>query len=599
MAYVSLYRKWRPQSFSQIVGQDHVSRTLSNAIEADHVGHAYLFAGPRGTGKTSSAKILAKSVNCLKGPTPEPCGTCESCKTIMNGTSLDVIEMDAASNRGIDEIRELRDKVAFAATIGRKKVYIVDEVHMLTEHAFNALLKTLEEPPSHVIFILATTDAHKVPVTISSRCQHFVFRPISMQAMAEHVIKVAKSEKVSIAKEAALVIARQAEGSLRDAIGILDQLATYTDKTITNENVVDFLGLVDAGVIETGIDLLISGQTEGVFEYVESLVQTGLDLRQFVSSILSYSRDLFIVSQVKTEQRLHLLVSPDKEVIKRLQKQADQLGEDRIRSFTAELSSLFEEIKSSAQPRLAVELTLIRMMRGEELTIEAMAARIASLETQTNKPGSASSATIPAAGIEPPRSGPSESAQTKAADEAPRRAPAKDNAAGDVEVKSSEADLSGPETKAALKKVEETSSKSVGKKEGNGEVTLDIVKNMWPEILSEAKKKKLSLNAFLIEGNPSAVTDGSLIISFGSRAAFAGKELEKRQNAEILKAILSEVLGTKLDFSTIVDKIIKEPVVAKNEAPKLEEKQEEDLGKESALDMIKESFGAEVVDKKT
>ncbi|MCK4267294.1 MAG: hypothetical protein KAX16_00570, partial [Actinomycetia bacterium] len=348
-----------------------------------------------------------------------------------------------------------------------------------------------------------------------------------------------------------------------------------------------------------GIDLLISGQTEGVFEYVESLVQAGLDLRQFVSSILSYSRDLFIVSQVKTEQRLHLLVSPDKEVIKRLQKQAGQLGEDRIRSFTAELSTLFEAIKSSAQPRLAVELALIRMMRGEELTIEAMAARIESLETQTKKPGPASSATIPAARIAPPRSAPSESAPTKAVDEAPRRTPAKDNTARDVEVTSSEADLSSPETKAGPKKAEEASPKAVDKKEGNGEVTLDTVKNMWPEILSEAKKKKLSLNAFLIEGDPSAVTDGSLTISFGSRAAFAGKELEKRNNAEILKAIFSEVLGKKLDFSTIMDKIVKEPVVAKNEATKREEKKEEGLGKESALDMIKESFGAEVVDKKT
>lgn len=586
MTYVSLYRKWRPQSFSQLVGQEHVARTLANSIKADRVGHAYLFAGPRGTGKTSTAKILAKSVNCQTGPTLEPCDKCESCVTIAASTSLDVIEMDAASNRGIDEIRDLRDKVAFAATVGRSKIYIVDEVHMLTEHAFNALLKTLEEPPAHVIFILATTDPQKVPVTISSRCQHFEFRPINLQELIDHLLKIAKSEKIKISKDAATTIARQAEGSLRDAIGMLDQISTYTSKTITNDDVTNFLGLVDAGVVESGIDLLIAGQTDAVFEYIESLIKRGYDLRQFVGALLSHMRDLFIVSQVTGEERLHLLVGPDDEALKRLQKQASSLGVDRIRSITSEIGALYEKLRSTAEPRLAVELALIGIMTGEELTIEAMARRIEQLEKESSSIVSASNPDRQAPGETVKRarsadSNPEPKIEAKIAQEV--ASPVKKNA-----------ETSGP----AKKNPEQTAPiRKVGK--SSGSISLSAVIEAWPNILSAAKKRKLSLYAFLIEGTPIAVAQGLLSVGFKPKTAFASKELEKAPNVKIFKEILSEVLGCDLELAvTITEETVGESVSTPAPEKKQDKTPEKELGKNDALDLIKESFGAEVVDEK-
>ncbi len=581
MTYVSLYRKWRPQSFSQLVGQEHITRTLANSIKADRVGHAYLFAGPRGTGKTSTAKILAKSVNCLKGPTLEPCDKCESCVTIAGGTSLDVIEMDAASNRGIDEIRDLRDKVAFAATVGRSKVYIVDEVHMLTEHAFNALLKTLEEPPAHVIFILATTDPHKVPVTISSRCQHFEFRPISLPELIEHLLKIAKAEKISISKDAAATIARQAEGSLRDAIGILDQISTYTSKAITNDDVTNFLGLVDAGVIEAGVDLLISGQTDSVFEYIESLIKRGYDLRQFVGAFLVHLRDLFIVSQVKGEERLRLLVGPDDEALKRLQKQASSLGVARIRSITSEIGALYEKLRSTGEPRLAVELALIGIMTGEELTIEAMARRIEQLEKESLSIVS-SSTTGSRAPVKAVKS-----ARSADSDQEPKR-PVKNQQKVAVPTKK-DAESSGPIKKDA---------------ESSGSINLEVVKGAWANILSVAKKRKLSLYAFLIEGTPIGVANGSLSIGFKPKTAFASNELTKAPNVKIFKEILLEVLGCDLELAVTItsDTVDENSIDESVSTPAPEKKQdkiaEKELGKNDALDLIKESFGAEVVDEK-
>ena len=229
MAYIALYRKWRPQTFKDLVGQEHISRTLANAITSGHIGHAYLFAGPRGTGKTSTAKILAKALNCEHGPTPEPCGKCEQCRKITEGSSMDVFEIDAASNRGIDEIRDLRETVKFAPVDGRYKVYIIDEVHMLTTEAFNALLKTLEDPPAHVVFILATTEAHKVPPTIQSRCQRYDFKRITVGEIEGRLRYIAKEMKMEAEDEALSMIAIQADGGMRDALSILDQCAALAD----------------------------------------------------------------------------------------------------------------------------------------------------------------------------------------------------------------------------------------------------------------------------------------------------------------------------------------------------------------------------------
>ncbi len=509
MTYISLYRKWRPQTFSQLVGQDHIARTLANAIEAGKVAHAYLFAGPRGTGKTSTAKILAKSVNCEEGPTHEPCGKCRSCLAIAAGNSLDVLEMDAASNRGIDEIRDLRDKVAFAASAGKHKVYIIDEVHMLTEPAFNALLKTLEEPPAHVIFVLATTDPNKVPVTISSRCQHFEFRRIPLPALAAHLQKVAKAEKIAAADEALAVIARQAEGSLRDALGMLDQLAAYADKKIDAEGAIKFLGLIESALVEQCVDLVVEGRTEGVFDFVQTLTDTGRDLRQFTAALLAHLRDLFVLAHVNDVKSRQALVNASDEEISKLADKAGQLGAAKIRGLLTAISRLHENLRTAADPRLSLELALIALMRGEELTLEALAARLERLESSL---------------VEAP------AATTAAAKPAPKTPAAK-------------AAKTGGGAADAVAAVEPTA----------GTVDLKQVQAAWPDVVSRAKKKKLSLGAYLIEGRPAALEAMCLTIAFGPKSAFAYRELGKEHHAELLKEVLVEVFGAALDFKTGLD----------------------------------------------
>ena len=286
MAYVALYRKWRPGTFSELVGQEHISRTLSNAIVSGRIGHAYLFSGPRGTGKTSTAKIFAKALNCEKGPTPDPCGTCANCQKINDGTSMDVFEIDAASNRGIDEIRDLRETVKFAPVDGRYKVYIIDEVHMLTAEAFNALLKTLEEPPEHVKFIFATTEIRKVPVTVLSRCQRFDLRRVDTAEISRHLQKVATAEGVSASEAALNLIARAADGSVRDGLSLLDQAIALGEGQIDEAVVRDMLGLVDRTVVFDLFDALMQGEVASALDILSGRYAAGADPAAVLEDLL-------------------------------------------------------------------------------------------------------------------------------------------------------------------------------------------------------------------------------------------------------------------------------------------------------------------------
>src|SRR5918999_3209960 len=292
MRHVSLYRKWRPRTFDAVAGQEPVVRTLSRAIETSRVAHAYLFSGPRGTGKTSTAKVLAMELNCEKGPTPEPDGTCESCRAIMNNSSLDVVEMDAASNRGIDEIRDLRDCVNLAPAAGRVKVYIIDEVHMLTPEAFNALLKMLEEPPEHVVFVLATTEKHKVLPTIISRCQGFDFKRPGVETLVKKLTEIAEAEGIEAEPEALTVIAREGRGSFRDAEGLLDQLASFAEGPITATGVREFLGSVGSDVLLRTADALYERRAAEAPRVVAGLQNEGKDLPRFVGELVGHLRRL-------------------------------------------------------------------------------------------------------------------------------------------------------------------------------------------------------------------------------------------------------------------------------------------------------------------
>ena len=361
MAYIALYRKWRPHTFRDLVGQDHISRTLSQAITSGRIGHAYLFSGPRGTGKTSTAKILAMALNCKEGPTPDPCGKCESCQRIMDGSAMDVFEIDAASNRGIDEIRGLRETVKFAPAEGRYKVYIIDEVHMLTAEAFNALLKTLEEPPAHVVFILATTEAHKVPPTIQSRCQRFDFRRITASEIQGRLRYICDEMKTEADDKALELIALQADGGLRDALSILDQCISLSDGRVTEAQVQEMLGLVGHSWIYRMTEALAAGKAQDVLNLVAELLRDGKDLRQIVAELELHLRSLMIYQAAGTVEGLDLYAEPE-DVLK---KQAAFWPGETIMQMLARLHETTQELRWSPQPRITVEIALLALCRGE------------------------------------------------------------------------------------------------------------------------------------------------------------------------------------------------------------------------------------------
>lgn len=376
MAYIALYRKWRPQTFKDLVGQEHISRTLANAITSGHIGHAYLFAGPRGTGKTSTAKILAKALNCERGPTPEPCGQCEQCRKIADGSSMDVFEIDAASNRGIDEIRDLRETVKFAPVDGRYKVYIIDEVHMLTTEAFNALLKTLEEPPAHVVFILATTEAHKVPPTIQSRCQRYDFKRITVEEIEGRLRYIAKEMGMEAEDEALSMIAIQADGGMRDALSILDQCAALADGTITAERVRRILGLVGHDWIYKMTKALAARNVQDVLQILAELLRDGKDLKQVLSEFSLHLRSLMIFQAAGTVEAMDLYAEPQDV----LQEQSKFFDAAVLPRMIARLHEAMTEMKWSPQPRITVEVALMSLCRPELAASEARAPQTAERE---------------------------------------------------------------------------------------------------------------------------------------------------------------------------------------------------------------------------
>ena len=377
MNHTTLYRRWRPRRFGGIVGQEPVVRTLRRAIEMDRVSHAYLFSGPRGTGKTSTAKVLAMGLNCEKGPTPEPDGTCQSCRAIVSNSSMDVLEMDAASNRGIDEIRDLRDKVNLAPVAGRMKVYIIDEVHMLTAEAFNALLKMLEEPPEHVIFVLATTEKHKVLPTIISRCQSFDFRRPSIETLTEKLREISNAEGIEVEPEALTVIARQGRGSFRDAEGLLDQLSSFAEGRITTSMVRELLGGVGPeSLIETTY-ALHERRAADALRIVDRLSGEGKDLGQFVGELLAHLRNLMLLPYAPEVA----LAEVGAEERPQLEEQANAVPTAEVVRLIEALDDAVSLMRRGADPKLELELVFVKLTRDyTEPDMGAILGRLESLE---------------------------------------------------------------------------------------------------------------------------------------------------------------------------------------------------------------------------
>jgi len=357
--YEVIARKRRPQSFDDVIGQRHITDTLKNEIRSGRIAHAFLFSGIRGIGKTSTARILAKSLNCqqLDTPTPEPCDHCESCLAIRNGTAADVMEIDGASNRKIEHIRELRENIKFAPSKFRYKVYIIDEVHMLTREAFNALLKTLEEPPKHAIFILATTDVHKVPITITSRCQRFDFRGVASGELIRALRKITDDDSISIDEQSLLYISRRAGGSVRDAQSILEQIISYCGKEITKDKVAELLGVVGSESIQTISDAILSGSAEDILDVVNALVIQGHDLEEFYKELIEHFRNLLVTQFSPKSQHLleNSMVSTDV-----LQKQVESRSFQEIQNIFKFLIRSELTIKQSAYPRFTLEMALLQ-----------------------------------------------------------------------------------------------------------------------------------------------------------------------------------------------------------------------------------------------
>ena len=355
MAYLSLYRKYRSQSFDEVSGQDHVTRTLQNAIRTGRVAHAYLFCGPRGTGKTSTARLLAKALNCDNGPTSEPCNTCAACTQIAEGRYLDIKEIDAASNRGIEDIRDLRDTVAYAPTQGRYKVYVIDEAHQITGDAFNAFLKTLEEPPPYVVFIMATTEVHKIPATIVSRCQRFEFRRATMEDLRSRVAYVAEQEGATIDDAALSLIAREANGGWRDALSLLEQVLAFCDSKVTAREVYSVLGTVEADTLHSLGECILSGNGGEAIRLLDELICEGKDPRQLLRDLTMHFRSLMLSAAGAA-------VAGDPQWVARIQEQARQFGQARLIGAIEVLAQTDREARWSEQPKLLLELAVVRLM---------------------------------------------------------------------------------------------------------------------------------------------------------------------------------------------------------------------------------------------
>ncbi len=509
MTYVSLYRKYRPQTFSEILGQEHVSSTLANAITEDRVAHAYLFTGPRGTGKTSTARILAKALNCEKGPTPEPCGKCDSCVAIAEGSSIDVFEMDAASHSGVDETREILAGVPLATAGGRKKVYVIDEVHMLTTQSFNALLKTLEEPPDHVIFVLATTEAHKVLPTIVSRTQRFDFRRMPMSALVELLVDVTKQEGIDIDPEAIEVIARHSDGGARDALSALDQLRSI-DGHITVEHAERQLGERDEDEFLQLFDAVAAADVGSVFMTLDSIIVQGADVRQVAIGTLQHARALLLL---KTAPQAENLLNMQEEDRPRLAAQSEQFRIGGLLRLLDLVGKSITEMRNAPNHRLFLEVALARATSPEtDSTPDGLLGRIERLERRIGLEGTADEKVAGPAPTVKPESQVREDLGSARPEPEPEMQP-----------------VPVPETS-----VTQPSSST-------DHLGLGHVKDAWSATMKEVAQRSKRVHAFLNPSRPVSLDDEGLVVEVQS--GFHATQMASEGNRSVLAGAIRAALG--------------------------------------------------------
>lgn len=591
----ALYRKYRPQIFEDVVGQEHIERTIKNAIEQDKVSHAYLFTGPRGTGKTTTARLLAKALLCDHGPTPEPDGTCDDCVMIANGEHPDVYELDAASRTGVENVREeIIGRVQFAPTRGRYKIYIIDEVHMLSTAAFNALLKTLEEPPSHVVFILATTDPQKVPETIHSRCQRFDFRRISAESIVSRLGAICVSEDVEFEGEALDLIAHRAEGGMRNALTSLEQLIAFGEGKVTMEVAERLLGSIDTNDLAEIVRAIGTRDVASCFRWTAEYVETGADLAQFVRDLAEHMRNMYVLSLAGADVALEVSETVRRELASEL----PLFGPDRLARLLGVLGDLSAELKTSTNPRLSFEIALTRMVRPDsDLTLEALAERIEALESGHSAvahvigggaaavaapqvaAASASQVSVAPVPASPPASPATQGAPMPASQPsaAPASAPGPDRAssaerAGAVPAASVQP-VAAPQVAAPSREaggvppqgaegvsaprpaspVMQSQAPSAAAPSDQLKASLQnpaALQRVWQAVLATLKKNKAAYGVLFL--NTKAVYDAgkdTLIIEFPAENSFAFKAVQKPDVQEAVSVALNQACGESLHFA--------------------------------------------------
>jgi DNA polymerase-3 subunit gamma/tau len=512
MTYLVMARKYRPQGFDEVVGQAHVTTTLKHAIQANRISHAYLFAGPRGTGKTTVARILAKALNCKEGPTSQPCNKCDSCKEITIGRGLDVMEIDGASNNSVDDIRTLRENIRYVPTQQKYKVYIIDEVHMLSDSAFNALLKTLEEPPAHAIFIFATTEPHKVPQTVLSRCQRFDFRRIPTTDLVDTIGDIAKKEGIEITKEASYILARRADGSLRDVLSLLDQVIAYggeseptegEKRSVTPGLVSETLGLVDQERLFEITDAIAQRDSAKGVSILDQLLDSGVDLPEFVNSLIQHLRNL-LVSRVAGDSTALFDLSED--YIRKYKEKSSLFSEGDLLRMIKVVADLNQNLKRASDPRILLEMTLMKLLKMESsVSLEEVISKLDLLR-----------------GCEP-RCGSLDSLA------APEGSPAR-------KLKSAARGQSIKTEKIASSQAQEEDFPVTTKP-----LSLEQIQEGWNQVLGRIKKAKLSLWSLLKDGEIMQLADDTLTVEFHNGRNFHKKQAERKENFNLIQQALGDV----------------------------------------------------------
>ncbi len=576
MSYVVLARKYRPMFFQDVVGQQHVTKTLQNAIEQNRIANAYLFSGPRGVGKTTVARLLAKALNCEHGPTIKPCNKCSSCIEINESRSLDVFEIDGASNRGIDEVRNLRESLRYSPNPGKHRIYIIDEVHMLTNEAFNALLKTLEEPPTSVLFIFATTEAHKVPATILSRCQRFDFKRMSNKSIADQLRELAKKENIEIDEESLRLITNKADGSMRDGESIFDQVIAFAGMKIHAAQVADLLGIIDQELFFQVTDFIKKGDVQGGVDLANKIFTEGYNFNEFLIGLAEHFRNILIAKATHTAKELD--VSEEHE--KRYVSVADNFQvEDLLRlvKIAADAENL---IRRSSNGRLHLEVALVKMIKlTRSVQLSQLLDKIEDIkkkpeqQSYANKPPIANNVShAPHFGATTPPSG------SRIADSNGARA-----------------DSASPFTKKLeLLKQQQTDSKPEVEQEPT-RIEFSEIENRWEEIVEYIKKRRIALGSFLSEGWPTQLEGRTLVVMFGAQNGFHIDSIKKQQKD--IEKIIQEFLDVKItlrcvkDDQGVLDKVRKVPARVDKKTQFLQLIEENSIVKK-----IVDTFDAELID---